>query len=138
MDQCLKDLDGAREYKTDQLAIQLVHIQRLTEKIFHFHSSDSPVDEQLGSSEPSTMARLEAFRVELDSLRNALPPNLKSDCEIPQMFESVASGASLTSLRAQTLYLAITIVLTSGSLSLYWQVHTYQTPKLNPLLRSRF
>jgi hypothetical protein len=96
MDQCLKDLDDGREYKTDQLVIQLVHIQRLTEKIFHFHSNDSPVDGQLGSSEPSTKARLEAFRVELDSLRNALPPNLKSDCKIPQMFENVAAGASLT------------------------------------------
>jgi hypothetical protein len=97
MDQCLKDLDDAREYKTDQLVIQLVRIQQLTEKIFHYHSSDSPMDEQLGSPEqPSTMARLEAFRVELDSLRNALPPNLKSDCKSPQMFENVAAGASLT------------------------------------------
>jgi hypothetical protein len=96
MDQCLKDLDDAREYKTDQLVIQLVHIQRLTEKIFHFHSSDSPVDEQLGSPEPSTMARLEAFRVELDSLRNALTPSLKSDCKIPQKFENVVAGTSLT------------------------------------------
>jgi hypothetical protein len=96
MDQCLKDLDDAREYKTDQLAIQLVNIQRLTEKIFYFHSSDSPVDEQLGSTEPSTMARLEAFRVELDSLRNALPPNLESDCKNPQMFKNVAAGTWLT------------------------------------------
>jgi hypothetical protein len=87
MDQCLKDLDDAREYKTDQLAIQLVHIQQLTEKISHFHSSDSPVDERLGSPEPSMMARLEAFRVELDNLRNSLPPNLKSDCMIPQIFD---------------------------------------------------
>lgn len=83
LDQCLQDLDEAREYKTDQLAIQLVRIQRLTEKIGHFHSSDSPVDQQLGSPEPSTMVRLEAFRITLDSLRNALPPNLKSDCMIP-------------------------------------------------------
>ncbi|RYP64162.1 hypothetical protein DL771_008898 [Monosporascus sp. 5C6A] len=96
MDQCLKDLDDAREYKTDQLAIQLVRTQRLTERIFHFHSSDSPVDEQRGSPEPSSMARLEAFRVELDSLRNALPPHLKSDCKIPQIFENDAAGASLT------------------------------------------
>jgi hypothetical protein len=86
MDQCLNDLDYAQEHKTDQLAIQLVHIQQLTEKIFQFHSSDSPVDEQLGSSEPPTMARLEAFRVELGSLRNALPSNLESDCMIPQVF----------------------------------------------------
>jgi hypothetical protein len=96
MDQCLRDLNDAREYKTDQLAIQLVHIQQLTEKIFHFHSSNSPVDEQLDSPELSTMARLEAFRVELDSLRNALPPGLKSDCMIHQLFQNDAAGASLT------------------------------------------
>lgn len=83
LDQCLKDLDEAREYKTDQLVIQLVHIQQVTEKIFHFHSSDSPVNEQLASLESATMARLESFRVELNSLRNALPQNLKSDCMIP-------------------------------------------------------
>jgi len=87
MDQCLKDLDDDKEYKTDQLTIQLIHIQRLTDKIAHFHSSDSPMDEQLGTPEPSTMARLEAFRVELDSLRNALPPHLKSDCMIPNMLQ---------------------------------------------------
>ena len=83
LDQCLHDLEDAREYKTDQLSIQLIRIQRLTEKIFHFHSSDSPLDEQLGPPETPTMARLEAFRVELDSLRNALPTSLKSDCKIP-------------------------------------------------------
>ncbi|KAH6629848.1 hypothetical protein C7974DRAFT_194332 [Boeremia exigua] len=79
MDQCLKDLDDAKEYKTDQLAIQLIHIQRLTDKIANFHSSDPPMDRQPGSPEPSTMACLDAFRVELDSLRNGLPPHLTSD-----------------------------------------------------------
>ncbi|KAH8714853.1 hypothetical protein GQ44DRAFT_408067 [Phaeosphaeriaceae sp. PMI808] len=110
MDQCLKDLDDAREYKTDQLAIQLVHIQRLTEKIIHFHSSDSPVDEQLGSPEPSTMARLEAFRVELDSLRNALPPNLKSDYFLScyhnsaylRIFEPLLAGSHLPDAESQS------------------------------------
>jgi hypothetical protein len=83
LDQCLKDLDDASEYKTDQLVIQLVRIQHLTEKIFLFHGSDSPVEEQLGSSRHSTMARLEAFRIKLESLRNALAPDLKSDCTFP-------------------------------------------------------
>jgi hypothetical protein len=83
MDQCLNDLEDAREYKTDQLAIQLIRIQRLTENIFHSHSSVSPMDEQLGSPGLSTMARLEALRVELDSLRDALPPHVNSDCKIP-------------------------------------------------------
>ena len=87
MDQCLKDLEDAKEYKTDELAIQLVHIQRLTERIVHFHSSDSLVDEPLDSPEHSTIARLEAFRIELDSLQNALPPHLKSDCMISNMLQ---------------------------------------------------
>ncbi|MCJ1391062.1 hypothetical protein MMC18_003923 [Xylographa bjoerkii] len=110
LDQCLKDLDDAKEYKTDQLAIQLVRIQQLTEKIFHFHSSDSPVDEQLGSPEPSTMARLEAFRVELDSLRNALPPNLKSDYLLScyynsaylRIFEPLLAGSHLPDAESQS------------------------------------
>jgi hypothetical protein len=103
MDQCLKDLDDSGEYKTDQLAIQLVHIQKLTEKIFYFHSSDSPVDENLNSPEPSMMARLDAFEVELHSLRNALSSHLKSDCMVSQMIENVAVGASLTQPREHRL-----------------------------------
>lgn len=95
LDQCLKELEDTGEYKTDQLAVQLVRIQRLTEKIVDFHSSDSLVDEQLNSPEKSTTARLKALQDELDNLRNAVPPNLKSDCMIPQLFEQVA-GASLT------------------------------------------
>ncbi|KAH8689328.1 hypothetical protein BGW36DRAFT_70139 [Talaromyces proteolyticus] len=110
LDQCLKDLDDAREYKSDQLVIQLVHIQQLTEKIFHFHSSDSPVDEQLGSPEPSTMSRLEAFRAELDSLRNALPPNLKSDYLLScyynsaylRIFEPLLVGSHLPDAESQS------------------------------------
>ncbi|KFY41583.1 hypothetical protein V495_04881 [Pseudogymnoascus sp. VKM F-4514 (FW-929)] len=110
MDQCLNDLDDDGEYKTDQLAIQLVNIQRLTEKIFHFHSSDSPVDEELGSREPSMMARLEAFRVELDSLRNAVPPSLKSDYLLScyynsahlRIFEPLLAGSHLPDAESQS------------------------------------
>ncbi|KAF2867427.1 hypothetical protein BDV95DRAFT_610823 [Massariosphaeria phaeospora] len=109
MDQCLKDLDDAREYKTDQLVIQLLHIQKLTEKIFHFHSSDSPVDEQLNSPEP-TMARLETFRAELDSLRNTLSPNLKSDYFLScyhnsaylRIFEPLLAGSHLPDAESQS------------------------------------
>ena len=82
MDQCLNELEDAGEYKTDQLAVQLVRIQRLTEEICNFHGRDSSVDEPLGSPEASTTARLEAFQVELDRLRNGLPQKLKTDCMI--------------------------------------------------------
>ncbi|KIV77976.1 hypothetical protein PV11_09748 [Exophiala sideris] len=103
LDQCLKELEDAGEYKTDQLAVQLVHLQRLTEEICHFHSRDSLVDEQLGSPEASTTARLEAFRVEVDRLRTALPPKLKSDYLLScyynsaylRIFEPLLAGSNL-------------------------------------------
>jgi hypothetical protein len=82
LDQCLKELEDAAEYETDQLAVQLVRVQHLTEKIFHFHSRDQMVDELPGIQEASAAVRLEAFQMELDRLQNALPTNLKSDCEM--------------------------------------------------------
>ncbi|PVI01627.1 hypothetical protein DM02DRAFT_524695 [Periconia macrospinosa] len=111
MDQCLKDLDDAKEYKTDELVIQLVRIQQLTEKIFHFHSSDSPVDGQPAPREPSTMVRIEAFRVELDNLRNAIPSNLKSNYYLScyynssylRMFEPLLAGSHLPDAKSQSL-----------------------------------
>lgn len=72
MDQCLTDIEDAGEYNSDKLVIHLVRIQRLIEKVFHFNGNDSLVDEQLGFPGPSTMTRLEAFRLELDSLQEAL------------------------------------------------------------------
>lgn len=85
VDQCLKELEDAAEYETDQLAVQIVRIQHLTNKIFHFHSRDQILDGLPCTPEVSAVMRLEAFRMELDRLRNALPPNLKSDCEITSM-----------------------------------------------------
>lgn len=82
MDQCLKELENSAEYETDQLAVQLVRIQHLTEKIFHFHTRDQLVDELPGIPKASTAMCLEAFQMELDRLQNALPPNLKCDCEM--------------------------------------------------------
>lgn len=82
MDQCLSDLEDANEYKTDQLLVQLIKIQRLTEKILRFHNGNLPVAEILPSLGPPTMTTIEALRVELDSLRKAIPQNLQSDCMI--------------------------------------------------------
>jgi hypothetical protein len=79
MNQCSRDLEDAGEYNSDKLVIHLVRIQRLTEKVFNFHGNDSLVDEQLNLPGPSTMTRLEAFRLELDSLQEALPISLKFD-----------------------------------------------------------
>ncbi len=82
MDQCLEELENAAEYETDQLAVQLVRIQHLTEKIFHFHTKDQLVDELPGIPKASAAVYLEAFQMELDRLRNAVPPSLKYDGEM--------------------------------------------------------
>ncbi|KAI4591856.1 hypothetical protein KJ359_012175 [Pestalotiopsis sp. 9143b] len=92
MEKCIEEFEDAEEYKTDRLATQLVRIQRLTEEVCHFHSRDSSVAEQLGSHDATMTAHLESFQVKLDSLRNALPPQLKSDRMIPQLFEQVAGA----------------------------------------------
>lgn len=111
LDQCLTELEDAGEYKTDQLAVQLVRIQRLTEEICHFHSRGFLMDEQLGGSpEASMTARLEAFRVELDRLRNALPPKLKSDYLLScyyhsahlRIFEPLLAGSHLPDAESQS------------------------------------
>jgi hypothetical protein len=82
LDECLKALEDAAEYPTDQFAVQLVRVQHLTNKISHFHSMDQLLDELPGIPEVSATIRLVAFKLDLDRLRNALPPNLKSDCKL--------------------------------------------------------
>jgi hypothetical protein len=82
LDQSLKELEGAAEYETDQLVVQLVRIQHLTDKIFHFHGRDQLVDELHEIPKAPTAVCLETFQMQLDTLRNTLSPNLEHDCEI--------------------------------------------------------
>ncbi|KAL2071925.1 hypothetical protein VTL71DRAFT_13160 [Oculimacula yallundae] len=110
MDQCLKDLSDAREHQTDQLLIYLIHIQRITEKTFLFHSNDESVDEKLEFLAPAMMASLEGFRVELDSLRNTLPSSLKSDHFLScyhssaylRIYEPLLAGSNLPDADSQS------------------------------------
>jgi hypothetical protein len=81
LNQCLQELEDAAEYGTDKLAVQLVRIQHVTEKIFYFHSRDQPVG-ILDTPKFSMAGRIEEFQTELDTLRNSLPPQLRSDCEM--------------------------------------------------------
>ncbi|KFA81258.1 hypothetical protein S40288_09989 [Stachybotrys chartarum IBT 40288] len=79
LDQCVKELESAAEYETDQLAVHLVRIQHLTERIYHFHTRDQLVDDMQGFSKPSTAEYLQAFQAELEGLRDSLPLSLKSN-----------------------------------------------------------
>ena len=103
--QCLEELDDAAEYETDRLAVQLVRIQHLTNRIVHFHSRDQMVDELPGMPEVSATFCLEAFQLELDRLRNELPPNLKSDGEMAPLSKQVAEPLLMWCARIDSLCL---------------------------------
>ncbi|KAK0745548.1 hypothetical protein B0T18DRAFT_367263 [Schizothecium vesticola] len=79
LDQSLKELESAAEYETDQLVVQLVRIQHLTDKIFHFHARDQLIDELHEIPKAPTAVCLETFQMQLDTLRNTLSPNLQHD-----------------------------------------------------------
>ncbi|KAJ5619479.1 hypothetical protein N7510_003463 [Penicillium lagena] len=80
-DQCLNELKDAAEYETDELLVQLVRIQHLTERIFQFNHRDQFFVELIGVALPETTVagHLSAFQAELDSLENSLPKKLKAN-----------------------------------------------------------
>ncbi|KAJ5999370.1 hypothetical protein N7451_007180 [Penicillium sp. IBT 35674x] len=80
-DQCLNELKDAAEYETDELLIQLVRIQHLTERIFQFNHRDQFLVESIGLALPETTAaaHLSAFQAELDQLQNSLSKKLKTN-----------------------------------------------------------
>ncbi len=60
------------EYETDELLVQLVRIQQLTEKIFDFNHRDQFIVESIGVALPETIAaaHISAFLTELERLEN--------------------------------------------------------------------
>ncbi|KAF7563265.1 hypothetical protein G7046_g853 [Stylonectria norvegica] len=103
LDQCLGELQVTAEYETDQLAVQLVRFQHLTNRIIQFHGRDQVMDDLPGSLKASVTAYTEAFQRDLEGLRMAVPPNLKSDYLILchynsaslQLLEPLLAGAHL-------------------------------------------
>ena len=93
LDQCVTELESAAEYETDQLAVQLVRVQHLTEKIFYFHTGDQLVNELPGIPKATAAVYLEGFQAELDRLRNELPPNLQTNRETSFLFQNPQSQA---------------------------------------------
>ncbi|KAJ5833247.1 hypothetical protein N7474_001558 [Penicillium riverlandense] len=80
-DQCLNELKDAAEYETDELLVQLIRIQHLTERIFQFNHRDQFTVESIGVALQETTAavHLSAFQAELDRLENSLPMKLKAN-----------------------------------------------------------
>ncbi|CAJ2500783.1 Uu.00g036360.m01.CDS01 [Anthostomella pinea] len=78
-DQCLKDLDSAKEYETDSLLVLLVRIQHLSERIAQLHDKDNLEDDLTGITRAPMNAYFGVFQAELDKYRTALPRQLRSN-----------------------------------------------------------
>ena len=103
--QCLLELEQAGEFPTDQLAVELVRIQQLTETISHFHMRDQLLDELPGIPRPPTTVYLEALQTELDRKHAALPTHIQKEPLIACHYDS-ARLALYVPLLAEEHYLA--------------------------------
>jgi hypothetical protein len=96
LNQCLEELERAAEYEADSLAVQLVRLQHLTEKVFHFHTKDQLLSELASIPKPTTTQYLEAFQTELASFWEALPPSLKNNRETILYVDAESHATLLT------------------------------------------
>lgn len=79
IDQCVHELEQSAEYKSDQLVVELIRVQNLTETISHFHNRDQLLEELPGVPRLSPIVYLEALQAELERLRGTLPAHLKNN-----------------------------------------------------------
>lgn len=80
-DQCLAELEEVAEYESDELLVQLVRIQHLTQKIFEVNNRDQLVDELPNIPNTPMSVYHTAFELELSRLRSSIPVNLKNNCK---------------------------------------------------------
>lgn len=83
LDQCLRDLEDATEYESDEQLVSLVRIQRLMERLAQLGEEGEPMEEvpALPTLPAPREATRSACRMELDRIQQGLPPRLKSDSE---------------------------------------------------------
>ncbi|KAI0127084.1 hypothetical protein BJ170DRAFT_596643 [Xylariales sp. AK1849] len=79
IDQCLRELETAKEYESDLLLVQLVRIQHLADRISQLHSRDRMDDELPGIPRAPVTAYLNAFQTELDRFKAQIPRHLRKN-----------------------------------------------------------
>lgn len=85
----------AAEYDTDELVVQLVRVQHLTERVFQFNQRDQFVDGQLGSIGQYSNAtnQFSILQTELQQLEGSIPQTLKGNCLTPAINSELVQGA---------------------------------------------
>ena len=80
LEQYLECLETEAEYETDQLLVQLIRIQHLTDRIFQFNCRDQLVEDLPGLRPSSAEEHREAFQALLDRFQTWLPAKIKRNC----------------------------------------------------------
>ncbi|KAK7954281.1 hypothetical protein PG988_014975 [Apiospora saccharicola] len=79
IERCVKELEAANEYETDSLLVQLMRIQRLSDKISCLHNKAENEIELPAIPRAPTSAYLGAFQAELDKFKAHIPRHLRTN-----------------------------------------------------------
>ncbi|KAI1864094.1 uncharacterized protein JN550_009114 [Neoarthrinium moseri] len=79
MDQCLRDLETAKEFEADALLVQLVRIQHLSNRIAQLQSKDRMEEDLPGIPRAPVSAYMNAFQTELDKFKTQIPRHLRAN-----------------------------------------------------------
>ncbi|KAK8058207.1 hypothetical protein PG994_008655 [Apiospora phragmitis] len=79
IERCVKELEAANEYETDSLLVQLMRIQRLSDKISCLHNKGEDDIELPAIPRAPTSAYLGAFQAELDKFKAQVPRHVGSN-----------------------------------------------------------
>ena len=90
MQQCVAELDDAKEYEADALLLTYVRVQHLMERIARLNAPDETDDDAGGIPRAPALAYRSAFRAELDKIRGGLPKHLRTNSECPAPLSSPA------------------------------------------------
>lgn len=83
LDQCLRDLEVATEYESDEQLVSMVRIQHLMERLAELGEEGEPTEEvsAIPTMPTPREAIISACQMELDRIQEGLSPRLKSDSE---------------------------------------------------------
>lgn len=80
--QCLRELEQAREYESDAVLVHMVRLQHLSEDITEINSREDDENEEVsGVPKAPVSAYISAFQKELDKIRNSLTKPMRNNSE---------------------------------------------------------
>lgn len=128
---CLTELETEMEFETDLKLVQYLRIQHLTERIAIFNDKDGEIEEVTTfPAAPTPRATyINAFQLELDSIKESLPARFRADTVIRIYLQSAAlrlyepPKVDQSFIEALTMSLAAPYGVTSSLLDELYRTH---------------